>query len=129
MKVNKTPEIKQIVEACYPDYKGRKFSIQTYDPDKPFECHDNYWDGGTRRYWTGYNLRTGEHKAVPGQNPILNAQGPEGFLAEDVAIVEHLFFCGHDCGITIHVHPNNMAKLLPADTQTDGWVNVISNRL
>lgn len=113
MKVQKTSEIKKIVEATFPDYKGRKFYIKPYDPDKPFQCHDNYWDGGTRRYWAGINLATGESVAIPGQNPLLNAKGPEGLLPENVAIVEHLIFCGHDCGITIHVHPNNLKALLP----------------
>lgn len=129
MKVNKTPEIKKIVEKCYPDYKGRKFELTAYDPAKVFKCECNYWDGGTRSYWVGYNLVTGESMQIPGQNPILNAYAPSGFLPENIIIVEHRFFCGQDIGIRIHVHPNNMAKLLPAkkeeETNLGRWKDII----
>ena len=116
MKVNKTPEIRKILSMTFPDYRGRKFSIRPYDPAKPFQCHNNYWDGGTKSYYVGVNIATGAVVEIPKANPYVQAEGQKGFLAENIMIVEHSYFCGRDCGIIFHVHPNNMRKLVTGGT-------------
>lgn len=108
-------EVKRIAKLAFPEYRGRKFrfQVQTYSIDLR-----SYWDGGTRSYFKFVCLADGRVSIeVPVQSAFdkqikgLDAcTVPEGFVC-----VEHVIFCGKDLGLRLHVHPNNVAKLL-----TDG---------
>jgi hypothetical protein len=106
------PGIRKIVSACYPAYKGRKVKIRaatTYSMS-------NYWDGGTRDYVMAYHLESGLVKS-PSQtttSPFRDQAHATIEIPEGIAMVEHTIFQGKDVGITIHLNPANMAKLLPA---------------
>ena len=93
-----------IVKRIFPDYKGRKFWIK-YSNTVAF--HNTNWCGGTRSYFGGIRLDTGkvrswENMPAPWNNPI---EGQTFELLEDVAIVEHRYYCGRDCGIIVYLHP------------------------
>jgi hypothetical protein len=110
MKVTKK-EVAPIVAACFPEYKGRKFSIaaaRTY-------ALTNYWDGGSRNYCVAYDLATG--KRADALSSTANPFRPEAHgvieIPAGVVIVEHSISCGKDVGICIYVRPENLAKLLP----------------
>jgi hypothetical protein len=105
--------IKAIVQACYPDYRGRKFHMAA-------QLHPlnvaSYWDGGSRDYFVFYCLSTEATVPMPAQSAYDKAlpAAERVTLPDGILCVEHSYFCGHDGGITIHVNPSNLAKFLPA---------------
>ena len=106
------PEVKQIAKKCYPDYKGRKFSIKisTY----PVNCQ-SYWSGGSRDYFKFYNLDTKLVSSEIPQQSAFDKSIPELGSVEvrkNLMIVRHSYFCGKDSGITLIVHPDNSPRLL-----------------
>jgi len=113
MKIKPDPVIKKIVSACFPNYNGRKFSVQAQN--FPLDVR-SYWDGGSRDYFAFYCLSTGS--AVPMPEQGLNNKPMPGAdrvtLPDGIICVERSYFQGKDCGITIHVNPANMPKFLPA---------------
>lgn len=107
---------RKLVAATFPDYNGRKYKLAV--SELPIDC-SSYWSGGSRDYFRFVNLRTLEVSSeVPAQSAFdVQIQGltavtlPEGF-----ACIEHSIFCGKDGGITIHIRPENAAKLIPAQS-------------
>jgi hypothetical protein len=53
-------------------------------------------------------------------NPFIRAEVPTVALEAGRAIVCHKVFCGKDMGLTIYVHPSNLAKLLPKPVELTG---------
>ena len=107
-------DIAEIVAAAYPDYTGRKFKLT-------FQEHyhmSDYWSGGSRTYVTAFKLQEGNLKmAKPleaASNPFIKDAHVKFDIPRDVALVEHVYFCGHDLGIRVVVHPETIliAKLL-----------------
>jgi hypothetical protein len=104
--------IARILRATYPDYRGRKIFIvpQTYPLDVK-----SYWEGGSRSFFQFLNLATFETAVVPAQSgfdrQIVGADSVT--LPVGIACVEHCIFCGKDCGIRIHVNPDNLVAMLP----------------
>jgi hypothetical protein len=105
------PLVRRIVRATYPDYRGRKIALvsQSY----PLNVK-SYWEGGSRSYFTFLRLDTFAVASMPAQSGFdTQIQGAESVtLPENVACIEHCYFCGKDLGIRIHVNPVNVAKLL-----------------
>ena len=107
-------DIAEIVAAAYPDYTGRKFKLT-------FQKHyymSDYWSGGSRTYVTAFQLQEGDLRmSTPSEavsNPFNKEAHTEFDIPKDVALVEHTYFCGHDLGIRVVVHPETIlvAKLL-----------------
>lgn len=105
---------KELALKAFPDYRGRKFKISPFDGE--FTFSNNYWSGGTKSDYVILELATRKRANVPGINPLRESEFatlvPEGFC-----IVEHSRFCGKDMGITIHVRPENLARLLPGSDE------------
>lgn len=104
-------QAKPIVNITFPDYKGRKFSVK-FSPTVTF--YDTNWSGGTCNKYAF--VRSDGKMATfappaPWMNPI---EGATVDLPDDVLVVEHSYFCGQDCGITIYANPVNLPKWLPA---------------
>ena len=93
-------------------YNGRKFRITDHEE---VSLHNMQWDGGSRSTYTVVNLDTGETKPVTDPRPWPeNMSSAKAVTIEhNWCVVEHAIFCGKDSGLTFHVHPDNMAKLLP----------------
>jgi hypothetical protein len=108
--------VPDVFRRAFPHYSGRKFQVRTAES---VTLHDNYWSGGTKSDYMGVNLASGEiHSPECSEygNPFVHPDIPTVRLAPGLAIVEHSRFCGKDMGIVIHVHPDNLGKLLPAPT-------------
>ena len=123
------PTIKAIISAAFPEYRGRK--IYLVPCTAPLDVR-SWWDGGTRSYFTFVNLSTMRQSRlalsspespevapptlpVPAQHPVFDKQIPGAGSVElrpGFVCVEHVIFCGHDLGLRIHAHPDNLAKLL-----------------
>lgn len=95
--------VKKIAKLAFPDYKGRKFFLETVS--SPIDVR-SYWDGGSRDYFNFIRLDTlscfGE---IPAQSindkPMINADNV--ILPEGLACVRHSYFCGKDSGLTVMV--------------------------
>ncbi len=86
---------RKIALSCYPEYKGRKIKAVA----RATYYMDNAWGGGSRCFAKAINLATG---AIGEAAQVV---GAEVEIPAGVAIVEHAYFCGQDCGITIYINP------------------------
>ena len=111
MKLTKK-QVNKILSLTYPDYTGRKFSIEFSDN---IHFHDTNWSGGSRTYYTF--LKSDYTAAIlPSPAPWVNPyEGLTVKIPDDILIVEHCFFCGSDMGIRIVAnlsHLNQYQKML-----------------
>jgi hypothetical protein len=107
------PRIKEIVQATFPNYRGRKITITDAPAPKKL---DSYWDGGTRYYFAFYCPETRKAHAVHSNHPVFEQNQPRELstgLPSGMILVEHVIFCGKDCGIRIYVN---------TDPETQGQV-------
>lgn len=111
-------QIKQIAKLAYPDYNGSKFYLEAQK--HPLDLRSS-WQDGSRDYFRFVRLadlavsaevpaQSGYDRPVSG---LAEFMVPEGFV-----VVRHVFFCGHDCGLSVIANPKNMAKLLPPTKTT-----------
>lgn len=117
------PMVRRIVAATYPQYRGRKYRLRVAERVNAA----SYWDGGSRSYFVFLDLATMEARQAPAQSAF--DQEVKGLdvapLGQNVVCVEHKIFCGRDMGITIHVHPNEVAPLLPANTAVSDCERIV----
>jgi hypothetical protein len=102
------------------NWRGRKVYLETALSHRVWD----FWDGGSRDYTYFVNLETWQaltSDALPKKarqqaaNPFGLAISKEDVsMVPGVAVIVHRIFCGKDAGVTIIVHPDNMAKLLPS---------------
>jgi len=111
MKIAKK-EVKNIINkiADLQNYRGRKFFLEVSDK---ITFSNTNWCEGSRTYYYAVNLSTGKtggfSPKAPWNNPV---EGKIVEIPSEVAIITRLFFCGNDCGITVHVAPDTVAKNL-----------------
>lgn len=115
MKVSrKEKTIREIIALSFPNYTGRKISIQPNS--RPLAVRD-FGGGGTFSKWVFIDLATMKAVAAPAFSPFNDSPKAKAFeevmLPEGILAIEHAYFCGQDCGLTIHVNPDNLIKLLP----------------
>jgi len=110
IKVRKA-QVKQIVQAAFPNYRGRTFYVEFVDS---VTFCDLYWGGGSRNFYK--IVRTdGQVASLPRNNPWNDPQeGKTLPLGEEFAVVQHSHFCGKDCGITVFLNPVWAPKYLEA---------------
>lgn len=111
----KRAEVAPLVNATFPDYKGRKFKVVCASTVTLYNLN---WDGGSRNVYRtctteGQQLGTSAraNAAAPWNNP---AEGKTLPLPQGAVCVMQSDFCGKDCGLTIYINPEDMPKLLPA---------------
>lgn len=117
--------LRRIAFATFPDYTGRKLKLSV--SDAPVNCA-SYWEGGSRSYFRFLNLSTlAVSDEVPAQSafdtPVRgldSVQLPPGF-----ACIEHSIFCGKDTGLTVHIRPENAARLLPAKQEVSRQERIV----
>jgi len=105
------PRIKQTMQDCFPDYRGRTVRVSNHIPSSL----NSWWDGGSRDYYVFYQPSTRKTFQVHSNHPFFEANQPrqlnEQALPENVILVRHSISCGKDIGITIHIKPDQ-TKLL-----------------
>lgn len=110
MKVTKK-EIRPIVMATFPDYKGRKFTVHACSHMKLWDLN---WSGGTRNVYIAVQRKGMATCRVVPQAPWMETREGVAFaLPTNAVVVRHTHFCGKDLGITVYVHPSMMPQLLP----------------
>lgn len=104
-------DIRSILRATFPDYHGRKFTV---DPSGRVTFSDLHWGGGTRNEYRAVMLYGLRVEPVPAGLPW---ESPTDGLAVDiprgVLVVEHSYHCGVDCGIRVHCNPLDLRQMLP----------------
>lgn len=103
--------VRKIVNATFPSYKGRKFKLSTDIPSRL----NSYWNGGSRDYFSFYELSTGKVLDVGSNHPFFEAGKPRDLeeLPPGIVIVKHSIFCGKDMGITIYANASDLAPMIP----------------
>jgi hypothetical protein len=111
------PLVREIVRAAFPDYKGRKFRLETRERT---HVHSS-WEGGSRDDYAVVRLATAERLGVVADTTFIPTGATEVDVPPDVAIVRHAIYCGRDAGITIIVHPTTLNPgLLQAPAELTG---------
>ena len=100
--ISRTAPVKRILAATFPEYRGRKIRLSV--SDRPLDVR-SCWDGGSRSYFTFVRLDTFVVMEMPAQSAFdKRVTGADAVtLPPGCACVEHIYFCGKDLGITIHV--------------------------
>lgn len=102
-------QVANVVNRTFPDYNGRKFTVEAAEK---VTFYDTNWSGGTCNKYAAMT-RDGQTGFFTAPAPWVNLlEGKTVDLPEDVIIVEHSHFCGHDMGLRFYVHPNALPKLL-----------------
>jgi len=93
------------------NYKGRKFQAVTAES---VTC-ESHWDGGSRSRYIAVDVTTGQAKNF-GQSGTMFDRNPVPVveLRPGLMVVEHAIVMGKDYGITLHLHPSDFPKFLPA---------------
>ena len=99
-------------------YNGNKFRAKAGETVS-IPADAGLWDGGSRSTFHAIELATGRALPLPGQELApWNAARTERHvpLRPGFAIVQSIMFQGTDLGLTFHVHPDDVVKLIPQDT-------------
>jgi hypothetical protein len=115
------PYIRQIVSRAAPAYKGQRITLE--ETTRPVNV-TSMWDGGYKNYFTFINLDTLQTKEVPETNPFAGPPPAPMAVPKGFALVEHSYM-GTRQGVTIHINPENMAKLLPAPAAELTWAEKV----
>jgi len=106
------PLVKEIITKSFPNYRGRKISIQTEEVINVRSC----WDGGSRDYYHFIQIREdGELVSLGGVRSMSAFEEPckeqiSMLSVPNLIVVRHSIFCGKDMGIDIIIHPTMMIK-------------------
>lgn len=107
----KRKEVAPLVNATFPEYTGRKFSVEAA---KSVTLYDLNWGGGTRNQYRTCTLSGDKLGSADKWNavaPWVNlAEGKTVEIPRGAAIVMHSIFCGKDSGITIYMNLDDMPK-------------------
>jgi len=107
----KRSEVKEIIDATFPEYTGRKISVVFTDK---VQMYDLNWSGGTRNQFAALSTdgrMAKPHVPAPWANPF---EGQTVSVPVDAVIVKRAYFCGHDSGITIYANPAQAPKWVTA---------------
>jgi hypothetical protein len=101
-KVTAAHPAAKAARAAFPEYRGRKFTVETATS---VELYDTAWDGGTRNEYRavaidGRTAQVSDHHTHPMLLPQTTVE-----LTRQTALVKRSHFCGRDMGLTIYVHP------------------------
>ena len=103
-------EIPDVIKRAAAPYRGRKWKITVTER---ITLANAYWDGGSKSTYTAVDLATGRtseaHSAL--SNPFRTPQAPDVEIPRGVCVLEHVVFCGKDCGIYVHVRPEDYQSM------------------
>jgi len=111
-KMSNYPALKALFKKAFPDYKGRKFHVETQTGPMNIA---SYWSGGTRTYFEIVRLEDNETLSVPAGHPMFDKALPNDGEYEaqpGFVLVSEVFFCGHKLGLTAYFHPDDATQLL-----------------
>lgn len=107
----KKAQVREILKATFPDYKGRKYKIEFTEQVR---LHDTNWSGGTKNEYVAIGTNGQTSRPTVGAPWDNQVEGQVIELPAHIMIVKHHFFCGSDMGITIYANPCHLPKYLMA---------------
>lgn len=118
------PSVKEFAKRAFPGYKGRTYKLRVTDHRMHLQ---SYWSGGSRSWFQVIRLADMQAVSIPengsGFTEVDKTFGHAGLPihvpAPGFAVVEHSHFSGKDCGLTVHIHPDNATKFLPAASEVN----------
>jgi hypothetical protein len=124
------PMIQDIITKTFPDYKGRKITVEVCD--YPINCA-SYWDSGCRDYFRFLCIETMKASdEMPAQSAFdTPVKGIDAIKLEPGIVCVKRTFSGMHEYVSILVHPNNAAKLLPdnnVDLTIDEQIVLVATR-
>ncbi len=102
MKVKKS-EIKDILEATFPDYSGRKFKVSVAET----VWADRMGGGGSSDEVLAVRFIDGEWVSAAPTASKIDAPCGDIVLDRDTIVAMHSYFCGQDAGVTFYLHPQS----------------------
>lgn len=102
----KTSDIRPIIEAAFPDYRGNKASVRIQESIE-YTTADLTWQEGSKTEvvvlrWNGESFDALDlNRAFRSENTRIT-----GKIPDEIILVEHAFFCGKDAGIRCIVSPS-----------------------
>lgn len=104
--------IKEIIANTFGDYNGKMIQISNCIPSEL----RSYWDGGSKTYYSFFNLSTKEVQSVASNHPFFDRGKPFHLerLPLGFVIVSRSYFCGKDMGITIYANEEDTVKMIEA---------------
>jgi len=113
METIEAKQVKNIINATFPDYRKRKVFIV---PRKTVTFNGVNWSGGSRSEYRACSIDGQKQgklvnmgQAAPWENPF---EGMKVDLPLNTVIVEGGYFCGKKSTLCIYVNPENMPLLL-----------------
>ena len=110
--------MKAAAARAFPSWRGRKYRVQ---PCESMQLSGTQWSGGSKSEYVVVDFRTGVALPVS-EHPFLRASELHDVpyaMVQGIVVLEHSWFCGKDAGVTFHVHPADLPKMLPAgETKT-----------
>jgi hypothetical protein len=100
-------EVPATLLAAFPDYKGRKFTLEVAETVTLHDLNCN-------RY--ALVALDGHGSAeLPRESPWdPRVEGKTFAIPSGFAVVEHTHFCGKDMGLRFHVSPSDAPRMLPS---------------
>lgn len=96
------PQVKAVVKAAFPDYRGRKVRINRTTTVNTWSM----WEDGSRDFFVAVRLQDCavlELPTVSMRGETMDSRTVE--IPEGAVVVEHSIFCGKCVGITVHARP------------------------
>ena len=112
MKLSRShPHVKDLLAKTFPDYSGRKVSLEAYER---VQFLDN-WDGGSRTSYVLVNLDSGVTMPLSGHGAPWTREQIEKSqtrnLPENALVAEYVIFCGKSLGVVFVVHPSRLEAM------------------
>jgi hypothetical protein len=114
----KFSQFKLLINSIFPDYRGHKVQLVIHDSGT-MTLSQTYWSGGSRSYYAGVNLQSGQfgHLQSTQVHPWYSqVEGKEVPLTETLVVLEHRFSGTHQW-IWIHIHPSILQSLQLTDVK------------
>ena len=121
VELRNDPFLRQIVDKAAPRFNGKAVTLE--EETHPVDV-TSMWSEGYKDYFTFINLATMQVKEVPETNPMQGKPPAPMSIPPGFALVEHSYM-GTRQGVTIHVNPENMSKLIQAPTADLSWAEKV----
>ena len=104
-KIKITQAGRSIAKQAFPDYKGRKFYLDTRIPTKL----NSYWQDGYRDYYAFYNVSDGKILPVHSNHPVFEKDQPRDLtvLPDGVILLCHSYARTMQT-ITFYINENDL---------------------
>lgn len=107
-------DAQDIIRAAFPSYRKRNATIEARTA---VTLQDLNWSGGTKSEYAAVRLADGRavKPSLDRDPPWTNRhEGARVDMVPGIALVRAGWFCGKASTVTIYVHPDDLARTLPA---------------